>query len=83
MGARYLFCYFTISKTAAAKSPPIMGAIQNNQSWLSAVPPTMTTGPKLLAGLTDVSAMGENGSPEKGPLRVSENAESKIKCLLV
>lgn len=55
---RVLRCYFRIFHTAAAKSPPIMGATQNNQSWLSAVPPTMTAGPRLLAGLTDVPSMG-------------------------
>lgn len=43
---------------AAAMSPPIMGAIQNSQSWLRAVPPTMTAGPRLLAGFTDVPVIG-------------------------
>ena len=36
----------------------MIGATQNNHNWLRAIPPTMTAGPKLLAGFTDVPVMG-------------------------
>jgi hypothetical protein len=41
--------YCSISQTAAARSPPIIGATQKSQSWLRAVPPTIIAGPKLLS----------------------------------
>ena len=57
--AAFDFCHDSKSRqTNAAMSPPTMGATQNNQSWLKAVPPTTTAGPKLLAGFTDVPVIG-------------------------
>src|SRR5208282_3306211 len=44
--------------TTAARSPPIIGATQNSQSWLKAVPSTITAGPRLLAGFTDAPVTG-------------------------
>jgi len=36
----------------------MMGAAQNSQSWVKAVPLTMTAGPRLRAGLTEVPVIG-------------------------
>ena len=58
-----LVVYFLkIFQTRAARMPPMMGATQNTQSWLSAVVlskmAVMSAGPKLLAGFTDVPVRG-------------------------
>jgi hypothetical protein len=56
---RYFINYYcSIFQTAAARSPPIIGATQKSQSWVRAVPPTIIAGPKLLAGFTDVPVTG-------------------------
>ncbi len=41
--------------------PPTSGAIQNNQSCVSAAPPTISAGPVERAGLTDVLVRRRRG----------------------
>jgi len=54
--------FLKIFQTSAAMMPPMIGATMNTHSWLSAVVlskmPSMSAGPKLLAGFTDVPVMG-------------------------
>ncbi len=42
----------------AARIPPTSGATMKSQTWLSAVPPTTSAGPRLRAGFTEVPVSG-------------------------
>ena len=45
-------------QTNAAATAPKIGATKKSQSWLSALPPAKSAGPKLRAGFTEVPVTG-------------------------